>query len=80
MDTALIEQIKGDHLVLQQGHHLAMGQSADGLQVLLVFERFNVAAGDHPAITDKDDLLDAIVGLISCTLSTTVVSSLVLPA
>jgi len=31
MNIALVEQIKGDHLVLQQGHHLAMGQSADGL-------------------------------------------------
>ena len=40
-----------------------MRQSADGLQVRLVFQCLNVAAGDHPAITDKDDLLNSIAAL-----------------
>jgi hypothetical protein len=38
MDATLVEQVEVNHLFLEQGHHLAMRQGADRLQVLLVLQ------------------------------------------
>ena len=61
MDAALIEKVECNHLLLEQGHHLAMSQGTDQLQILFVLQGLRSTLRDHPTITDEDDFLDPVV-------------------